>query len=131
MSNADTARAAYEAFAGGDMDALHEMFAEDAEWLTSDELPLGGLVRGRDAIMENFTRIPDYWSQFSVEPEEFIDCGDDVVVKGTQRATGEGGSFEAPFLHLMRFRDGKLARGEFYSDSAQAVKALGSKAAAV
>ena len=131
MSNVDTARAAYEAFGKGDMDTLREMFADDAEWLTSDELPEGGLNSGRDAIMENFSRLPDYWSDFSVEPEEFIDAGDDVVVRGTQRATGEGGSFEAPFLHLMRFRDGEITRGEFHSDSAKAVKALGSKAAAV
>jgi len=131
MSNVDTARAAYEAFGKGDMDTLRETFAEDAEWLTSDELPVGGLTSGRDAIMENFSQLPDYWSDFSVEPEEFIDAGDDVVIRGTQRATGEGGSFEAPFLHLMRFEGGKLSRGEFHSDSAKAVKALGSKAAAV
>jgi ketosteroid isomerase-like protein len=130
MSNVDTARAAYEAFSGGDMDALREMFAEDAEWVTSDELPLGGTVRGRDAIMQNFAEIPNYWSEFSVEPDQFIDGGDDVVVHGTQRATGEGGSFESPFLHLMHFEGGKLTRGEFDADSAKAVKALGSKAAA-
>ncbi len=128
MSNVDTARAAYDAFNSGDMDALRDSFAEDAEWQTSDELPLGGHTSGRDAIMENFGQIPNYWSDFSVEPEEFIDGGDDVVVKGTQRGTGEGGSFEAPFLHLMRFRNGKVASGEFEGDSAKALKALGSKA---
>jgi uncharacterized protein len=129
MSNVDAARAAYDAFGRGDLDALREGFAEHAEWLTSDELPLGGHVAGRDAIMDNFSRISDYWTEFSVEPEEFIDCGDSVVVKGTQRGTGDGGSFEAPFLHLMRFRDGKVAYGEFHGDSAKALKALGSKAA--
>jgi ketosteroid isomerase-like protein len=130
MSNVDTARAAYEAFSKGDLDALRESFAEDAEWQTSDELPLGGRTSGRDAIIENFGQIPNYWSDFSVEPEEFIDGGDDVVIKGTQRGTGEGGSFEAPFLHLMHFEDGKVTLGEFEGDSAKALKALGSKAAA-
>ena len=130
MSNVDTARAAYEAFSSGDMDALREMFAEDAEWQTSDELPLGGTTNGRDAIMENFAQIPNYWSEFSVKPDQFIDGGDDVVVHGTQHASGEGGSFDAPFLHLMHFEDGKLTRGEFEADSAKALKALGSKAAA-
>jgi uncharacterized protein len=130
MSNVDTARAAYEAFGRGDMDSLREMFAEDAEWLTSDELPLGGRTAGRDAIMENFAQIPNYWSQFSVEPEQFIDGGDDVVVTGTQRATGEAGSFESRFLHLMHFEGGKVTRGEFEADSAKALKALGSRATA-
>jgi ketosteroid isomerase-like protein len=128
--NVEFAKAAYQAFGSGDMETLAGMFTDDAEWLTSDELPLGGLVSGRDAIMGNFAQIPNYWSDFSVEPEQFMDCGDVVVVRGTQRASGEGGSFEAPFAHLIWLRDGKLARGEFYSDSAKALKALGSKAAA-
>jgi ketosteroid isomerase-like protein len=131
MSNVDAARAAYDAFGRGDLETLAEMFAEDAEWLTSDELPLGGRTSGRDAIMENFAQIPSYWSEFSVEPEQFIDGGDDVVVRGTQRGTSEGGSFESPFLHLMHFEGGKLTRGELQADSAKALKALGSKAAAV
>jgi ketosteroid isomerase-like protein len=130
LSNVDTARAAYDAFNSGDMDALREMFNEDAEWVTSDELPTGGRASGRDAIMDNFAQLPNYWSEFRVDPDQFIDGGDDVVVHGTQRATGDGGSFEAPFLHLMHFEGGKLALGEFISDSAKAVKALGSKATA-
>ena len=130
MSNVDTARTAYDAFNSGDMETLREMFTEDAEWVTSDELPQGGTTNGRDAIMENFGELPNYWSEFRVDPEQFIDGGDDVVIAGTQSATGEGGSFEARFLHLMHFEDGKVARGEFITDSAKAVTALGSKAAA-
>jgi len=125
MGNADAARTAYQAFGQGDLETLKEGFAEDAVWVTSDELPLGGVVRGRDAILGNFAQIGSYWSSFSVEPSEFIDAGDRVIVTGTQRATGKGGSFEAPFVHVMEYRDGKVVRGEFHGDSAKAVKALG------
>jgi uncharacterized protein len=124
MSNVDTARSAYEAFGRGDLEALKEMLAEDGSWLTSDELPLGGETRGRDAILGNFAQIPTYWSSFSVEPEEFIDAGDWVAVRGTQRAGNDSGSFEAPFAHLIKFEDGKIVRGEFYGDSAKAAKVL-------
>jgi uncharacterized protein len=125
MSNVDTARSAYEAFGRGDLAALQEDFAEDAVWYTSDELPLGGETRGRDAIMENFAQIPNYWSSFSVEPEEFIDGGDTVVVRGTQRAGNDSGSFESPFAHVLKYdSDGKVVRGEFYADSAKAAKLL-------
>ena len=125
MSNVDTARAAYEAFSRGDLATLQGDFAEDAVWYTSEELPLGGETRGRDAIMGNFAQIPNYWSSFSVEPEEFIDAGEYVVVKGTQRAANDNGSFESPFVHLMKYdSDGKVVRGEFHADSAKAVKLL-------
>ena len=123
MSNVDTARTAYEAFGRGDLEALQADFAEDAVWYTSDELPLGGETSGRDAIMANFAQIPSYWSSFSVEPSEFLDAGDTVVVLGTQRASNDKGSFESPFAHVMKFNaDGKLVRGEFHADSAKAVK---------
>jgi uncharacterized protein len=124
MSNIDTARSAYDAFASGDLNALRDSFAENAVWVTSDELPLGGAVEGRDAILANFAQIPDYWSSFSVDPEEFIDAGDCVVVRGTQRASNDKGSFEAPFVHLIKYENGKTVRGEFFTDSAKAAKLL-------
>jgi uncharacterized protein len=123
--NVEAAKAAYQAFGSGDMETLSGLFAENAEWRTSDELPLGGVTTGRDAIMGNFAQIPNYWSEFSVEPDEFLDAGDYVVARGTQRATGKNGSFEGPFLHLMKIEDGKLVYGEFHADSAKALKALG------
>ncbi len=128
MGNVDTARAAYDAFSSGDMATLAGYFAENAEWHTSDEVPNGGTTSGRDAIMQNFGRIPEYWAEFSVTPENFIDGGDMVVIEGTQRGTAKegGGQFEATYLHLMEFDgDGKVVRGEFVTDSAKALKALG------
>ncbi|HEX3173087.1 MAG TPA: nuclear transport factor 2 family protein [Solirubrobacterales bacterium] len=125
MSNLDTARSAYDAFGRGDLAALQEDFAENAVWVTSDELPLGGTVEGRDQIMANFAQIPNYWSSFSVDPEEFIDAGDCVVVRGTQRASNDNGSFEAPFVHVLKYdAEGKVTRGEFFTDSAKAAKLL-------
>src|SRR4051794_3161242 len=112
MSNVDNARAAYQAFSQGDLATLGGLFADDAVWVTSDELPLGGEVHGRDQILANFAQIPNYWTSFSVEPEEFIDAGDYVVVRGTQRAGNDKGSFEAPFLHLLQANaEGKTVRG--------------------
>ena len=95
MGNADAAKGAYQAFSQGDLETLKEGFAEDAEWQTSDELPLGGVTRGRDAIMENFAQLPNYWSSFSVEPSEFIEAGDKVIIQG----------------HAARHRQGRQLRG--------------------
>jgi ketosteroid isomerase-like protein len=70
-------------------------------------------------------RSPTTGTSFSVEAEEFLDCGDSVVVRGTQRASNDNGSFEAPFLHLLKYDDeGKTVRGEFFTDSAKAARLL-------
>jgi uncharacterized protein len=125
MSNLAAAKEAYAAFGRGDMEALK--FTDDITWTTSDELPLGGETHGRDAVLENFSHIPDFWSEFSVSPERFMEDGDTVVVTGTQKATSKkGGRFEAPFVHILEYRDGQASSGEFYGDSAKALKALNS-----
>jgi uncharacterized protein len=124
--NVETVRAAYEAFGRGDLETVAGHFAQDVEWETPDSVPLGGLVKGRDAVIGNFAQLPSYWSSFSVQPQEYIDAGDHVVVTGVQRATGPGGSFEARYLHLFKLNGGKVVRGEFIGDSAKARDALGS-----
>ena len=47
-----------------------------------------------------------------------------MVVRGTQRAGNDKGSFEAPFIHLIKYENGKTVRGEFFTDSAKAAKLL-------
>jgi uncharacterized protein len=126
VENVETVHTAYEAFRSGDLERLGQYFAEDAEWETPDSLPLGGIVRGRGAILGNFAQIPQYWSKFSVDPDEYIDAGDHVVVRGVQRATGAGGSFESRYLHLFKLSDGRIVRGEYISDTLKAKEALGS-----
>lgn len=126
MSNVDDAKAAYDAFANGDMETLRGFYADDAEWWTSDETPLGGLVSGADEIIATFGRVGEFWSEFSVEPDEFIDGGDTVVALGTIRGTAAQGtgSFESPFAHVLRYdSQGKLVRGDFHSDSAKEARA--------
>jgi uncharacterized protein len=124
--NVETVRTAYEAFMRGDLARVASYFAEDVEWESPDSLPNGGLVSGRDGVIENFSQIPSYWSSFSVEPQEYIDAGEHVVVTGVQRAAGPGGSFEARYLHLFKLSGGKVVRGEFIGDSAKARDSLGS-----
>jgi uncharacterized protein len=123
--NVETVRAAYAAFMRGDLGGVADYFGDDVEWETPDSVPNGGLVRGRDAVIENFSQIPTIWTSFSVEPQEYIDAGDHVVVTGVQRGTGAAGSFEARYLHLFKLSDGKVVRGEFIGDTAKARDALG------
>jgi ketosteroid isomerase-like protein len=49
-----------------------------------------------------------------------------VLVRGVQRATGPGGSFESRYLNLFTLKDGKVIGGEFHADTAKGKEALGS-----
>jgi ketosteroid isomerase-like protein len=115
----ETAQQSYAAFGRGDLETIRSLLAEDAVWLTSDEVPDGGEVHGRDEIITRFANLPNIWQRFEVAPEEYIDGGDWVIVRGTQTAGGNGNTASAPFAHLMKFADGAIVRGEFYGDSAK------------
>jgi ketosteroid isomerase-like protein len=119
-------QAGYQAFGSGDLEGATRDFADDVQWSTSDEVPNGGTTTGKQALIESWQRIPDYWSEFGVVPDEFIDAGDKVIVLGTQTGTAKDGgkSFESPYVHVVWFADGKLTRSQFHIDTAKALKAL-------
>jgi uncharacterized protein len=124
--NVDVVKQGFEAFGRGDLDAVAETFDEQVEWWSSDEVPNGGTIKGRDAVIQSFAAISDDWDEFILEPEQFIDAGDWVVVRGTARAKAKasGQTIEERFAHLVEIRDGKTVRGSFHSDSAKEYKAL-------
>ena len=123
MSNVDTARSAHQAFSRGDLAALKDSYAEDAVWYSSEEVRPGGEIHGRDAILDMMGRLPDHWSTVSVEPREYIDGGEYVVVLGTVSFANDNGIDESPFVNVLRFnRDGKAVRGEIHYDTAKFAK---------
>ncbi len=124
--NVEVVRAAYEAFRSGDLEGVGKYFADDVVWESPDTLPIGGVFRGRDLVLGSFAEIPKYWSEFSVDPDEYIDAGDHVVVRGIQSVTGPGGSTESRYLHLFTLSNGKVTRGEYIADTVKGVQALGS-----
>ena len=121
MSNVDTARSAHQAFSRGDLAALKDSYAEDAVWYSSEEVRPGGEIHGRDAILDMMGRLPDHWSTVSVEPREYIDGGEYVVVLGTVRFANDNGIVETILrdktLHQQHAdRDGQVIGGTFLAD---------------
>jgi uncharacterized protein len=120
MSNVDTAKTAYQAFGSGDMAALKEAWGQDVVFWSSDAAKPGGERHGVDEIMRLFGEIPEHWSTFTVEPAEFLDAGDYVVVLGTQHFGNDKGSGTARFAHILKYdANGKIVRGDMHVDSAK------------
>jgi ketosteroid isomerase-like protein len=67
------------------------------------------------------------WSEFSMEPEEFIDAGDRVVavVRMTARGASSGIVVERQDALVQSFRDGRVVRIDYYNNRDQALKAVG------
>ncbi|HWX75560.1 MAG TPA: nuclear transport factor 2 family protein [Solirubrobacteraceae bacterium] len=81
-----------------------------------------GTRRGRRALGAVHEVYPD----FHVEPERFIDAGDDVVVIGTARGTAASG-VQAQWRqgYVWTVRDGKAVRFRWFNQPHEALEAVG------
>ena len=67
------------------------------------------------------------WSEFSMEPEEFLDVGEHVVMFVRMKATGvsSGLPLERQDAMVFAVRDGKVVRLDYYNNRAEALRAVG------
>jgi ketosteroid isomerase-like protein len=67
------------------------------------------------------------WSDFSLEPQEYIDVGDCVVAIFRMKATGRGSGVMVERLDAMvhKVRAGKIVQVDYYNNREQALKAVG------
>ena len=128
MSNVAIVRRSYDAFARDDLDGVLGDMAPDILWEQAQGLPHGGVYHGLDEVRRNiFDPLDrDWWAEFSAEPDEFLDSGDDVVVLGRYRAVakGTGKRLDVPFVHVWTLDQGKAVRFRQFLDTAGWVEAL-------
>src|SRR5689334_21816491 len=92
-------------------------------------LHLGGAAHDRQSETVAPRSLPDIherlkperagaaWSEWSSEPEQFIDAGDSVVVVVRMKAKGAGSGLELDRqdAQVYRFRDNKILRLDYYN----------------
>jgi uncharacterized protein len=130
QENVDLVRAIYNAFAVGDVPGVLAGMSPDIVWneaensLYADRNPYVGPESIRTGI---FARLDAEWDGFAVEPEEYLDAGDKVVVLGRYRAgfKATGKAMDAQFAHVWSVRDGEAARMRQYIDTLQAARVTG------
>ena len=119
-TNTEAVRAAYAAFAAGDIPTALAMFSPQIRWTEAAGGPYGGVFIGPEAVVANvFMPLVTAWD-FKVEPHEHFADGNVVVSLGTYRGTfkATGKSFESPFAHVWRFEGGKVVMFDQYVDTA-------------
>src|SRR5271165_5585149 len=104
-----------------DQSARHLIDA-NLEYVNPSNAVEAGTHRGRARLNNVLEVYPD----FRVEPERFVDAGEDVVVIGTARGTAASG-IEARWRqgYVWTVRDGKAVRFRWFNDPNEALKAVG------
>ena len=115
---------AYEAFGRGDIDAVVEAMHPEIAWHEAEHSPwhAPGGHHGPTAVLANvFARIPDFFDDFTVDPQAIHDAGATVIVEGRYRAKAAGTNepLDAEACHVWTVRDGKIAAFRQYTDTCQ------------
>jgi ketosteroid isomerase-like protein len=88
-------------------------------WNPIEELP----AEGHAAVRTSLARWKAEWDDYEVQPEEFADMGDRVVVTVRLRGRGRssGVEIDARFYDVYTLRDGKIVRMDQFTERSEAI----------
>jgi ketosteroid isomerase-like protein len=115
-----------------DGDIAAELLDPEIEWHgTVGGLSEGAIARGHVEAVQFMLDDSQEWEKLVIEPTEFIDLGDIVVVLQRERRRGRqsGVEIETDTASVLRLRDGRIFRLQGYMDQAAALEAAGAPGA--
>jgi ketosteroid isomerase-like protein len=129
MSQAEieTLRVGYEAVSRGDWDAASRFAHPEFELRTADRVPNPGTYRGPEEVRRFFEDLFEPFEEVVVEPEEFFERADQIVVFVLTRfrPTGSSAVVENRIGHLWTMREGKATRLQVFPRREDALEAAG------
>jgi ketosteroid isomerase-like protein len=125
MSHEDreTLRLVYEAYNRGDWTGALSRMDRDIEWKTTRT----GRHRGHEEVRRFMEDMREPFEEVLVEPDEWFDHGDRIVVflRIRARPRGSDAIAENRVGHLWTMRDGKAIRCETFPRREEALEAAG------
>jgi len=126
-SNLETTKRGYDLFKQGDIATLIKDLVDDScTWITpgpENKLPWAGHFKGKQGIADFFTRVGQNLEFSEFAPSEFIEQGDTVVAIGRAiaRSKKTGKTIKDDWVHIFKYRQGRIVSFQEYSDTAAAV----------
>ena len=115
-------------FEAGDRNAWRDYFDPDVVWDTSaSNMPSAGIYHGHEGIDRFFREWLGAWSDYRIEPREYIDAGGSVVIVFRQSGIGRGSGVrtERDFFGVYDLIDSKVVRYRQYESRKEALEAVG------
>jgi ketosteroid isomerase-like protein len=127
QENVEVAKAAFEAYNRGDLDAWVADADPDIEWHVLPEATDPGPHRGRQVILERGKLWQQMFGGLRVEVLEYIDAGDYVIAPVRMRGRAPGSDAEVALdeVYVSKFRNGKIVELREYRTKADALEAAG------
>lgn len=121
-----TVRAAYDALRRHDLLSFTAQLDDQIEWHhpLGFGVPFGGPHRGPVAVLQNVVHgTTQAWAQVDYLPDRYLVGPDHVVVLGTSRYHGHGGTVgDSAFGHVWLLRGGRACEVHIFDDTALALQ---------
>jgi uncharacterized protein len=120
-------RRGYEAFNRGDLETVLRDVSREIEIRDRDEIPDPSVYHGLQAAREVLVRNAAEFEDYRIEPEEFIEVGEHIVVVARQSGRGRtsGAEVAGTIVHVWHLREGRVLGMRAFSERDQALAALG------
>jgi len=122
--NVELVRTIYERFRSNDVDGALALHDPAVEVHDRPEAPDPQVYRRREGVIESLRVSQDEFQGLDLEPEEFIDAGEEVVVVFRFRGTGResGVPIDERLAHRWKIRDGRAVRMTVHSSREDALR---------
>lgn len=123
-SDIDIVRSAYDAFARGDTDAVLEVC--DPDIVIRDPERTGTTFRGIEGLRRFWEEWFENWEEYLVEPREFEQYGDEILVRAEQSGRGKRSGIEIrqDLFNVLRLRDGRVIEYRLYTKRENALASM-------
>ena len=105
--------------------SMTDLFDPQFEWVQAADAVEPGTLKGKEALT-GAAKVREIFPEFRIEPERYVEVGDEVLVVYRIRARSTSG-VETEFRGgtVWTVRDGKLARSRDFDEVHQAFDAVG------
>lgn len=107
-ANVQVVKAAYEAFAARDVDAMLRYVDPDCEFRPVGTAALSGRdepYRGHEGMRRYFADLEANWDELVIEPQDYRAAGSSVIVFGHVTGRGPQAEVDAPATWVWKLRD--------------------------
>jgi ketosteroid isomerase-like protein len=120
--NVEVVKRLFSALEADDLATALQVFDAEVEWS-----PMEGTYHGIEGVGASFIEWMEPWDEHRIEPEEFLQGDDRVLVSVhlTARGRGSGMEVDQHFFQVYTVRDEKISRMVEYVDRARALEAAG------
>jgi ketosteroid isomerase-like protein len=126
--NVEIVRSGIEAYSRGDMDRAFADLAPNCRYTASGAIPgRTGVFHGPEGYRQFMDWLRSEFEDARVDVDELLDAGDMVIVGSTIRGRGKHSGVEASWVvwQVWTVRNGKVVRGQGFTDRAEAFEAAG------